>query len=245
MKPTNRKEAIQKDIADSKVPSTTPKTREEALLKESLQTLLEKGEAGKELPDVTTEDNGKVLKVIEGEWSKGIDESLPDVTAADNGKVLKVANGEWEVGEETKELPTVTASDNNKVLKVAGGTWTKGTETKELPSFTSNDASRVLRVAYSSMTGEYVVATGIRLQTIAVQITTDENGVAKLSSSYDDKEILSAVITSGSANKPTGIYKIEVGYKQTSSVRETYLTVTVGGTAWANKTMQVSINYSW
>ena len=97
-----------------------------------------------ELPAVSGADDGKVLKVIDGKWAKGTDESLPAVTAEDNGKVLKVANGAWAPGTD-ESLPTVTAEDNGKVLKVANGAWGVGTD-ESLPAVTAEDAGKFLCV---------------------------------------------------------------------------------------------------
>lgn len=53
----------------------------------------------KELPGVSSSDNGKVLSVVGGKWTPSEIPSgnLPVVSAADNGKVLGVVNGEWAV----------------------------------------------------------------------------------------------------------------------------------------------------
>ena len=50
----------------------------------------------KELPEVTSEDNGDILAVVNGAWAKSTPESdLPEVTSEDNGDFLRVVNGAW------------------------------------------------------------------------------------------------------------------------------------------------------
>ncbi len=67
-------------------------------LEEIKEVLEEQTEAAKELPAVTSSDNGKVLKVSGGKWGKGTETTeLPTVTADDNGKVLMVVDGAWAV----------------------------------------------------------------------------------------------------------------------------------------------------
>lgn len=59
-------------------------------------------ETSKELPAVTSTNNGKILKVVEGKWALADDSNtieLPAVTADNAGQVLKVdAEGHWVVG---------------------------------------------------------------------------------------------------------------------------------------------------
>jgi hypothetical protein len=45
------------------------------------------------LPEVTTDDNGKVMKVVEGEWV--LDEPIPDASTATEGAFLRVVDGAW------------------------------------------------------------------------------------------------------------------------------------------------------
>ena len=54
---------------------------------------------------------------------------LPAVTGTDNGKVLKVVGGVWSKAAETVELPDVTATDNGKILKVVDGAWAAASAT--------------------------------------------------------------------------------------------------------------------
>lgn len=50
---------------------------------------------------------------------------LPDVTADDNGEILTVVDGEWNKAAAPTELPAVTADDNGDVLSVVDGAWVK------------------------------------------------------------------------------------------------------------------------
>ena len=85
----------------------------------------------KELPSVTTDDNGKILAVAEGTWGKAtMPTELPSVTTDDNGKILAVAEGIWGKATIPTELPSVTASDNGKVLGVTNGAWGSVTKSK-------------------------------------------------------------------------------------------------------------------
>jgi len=61
---------------------------------------------GAMVPKVDDTDNGKVLKVIDGEWQPGEDvsgDNLPPVSSLDNGKVLKVVSGEWNIGDDKSD----------------------------------------------------------------------------------------------------------------------------------------------
>lgn len=49
--------------------------------------------------------------------------ALPSVSASDNGKVMTVVSGAWTKAAVPTELPAVSASDNGKVLKVVNGAW--------------------------------------------------------------------------------------------------------------------------
>ena len=107
---------------------TKPMSRIEKLL-------LEGGGPGGKLPEVTSDDNGKILKVKDGAWDKGEDisgDKLPQVSSQDNGKVLKVVQGEWNIDEdEGDRLPVVTSSDNGKILTVKNGAWDKADRVKD------------------------------------------------------------------------------------------------------------------
>ena len=111
-------------------------------------------EVPNELPEYTTSDDGKSLKVkykngaAELEWKKDV----PDYASSDVGKVLTVKdnNGSTELGwESEKELPNFTTSQVNKVLTVKdnNGTAEVAWENTQstLPSTTGN-AGKVLAV---------------------------------------------------------------------------------------------------
>lgn len=117
--------------------------------KEELDGSLEDIES---LPTPTELDNGKVLKIIDGEWVKAEEAELPAVTDTDNGKVLKVVAGQWVMADAdaaANELPEIAAEDEGKVLKIVGGQWTKADDNAgepELPPVTEEHEGMILKV---------------------------------------------------------------------------------------------------
>lgn len=74
----------------------------------------------KELPAVSSADNGKVLGVASGVWTKvAAPSGLPAATSADEGKLLGVdSNGDWgKTNAFAEETWTFTLSDNTTVTK--------------------------------------------------------------------------------------------------------------------------------
>lgn len=97
------------------------------------------------LPSVSATDNGDVLTVVNGTWSKApIPAELPATTSDDNGDVLKVVNGEWEKAAESATsgmIVTFTAS---------GGTYSAD---KTLSEITEAFTSTKNVIGYNSETG--------------------------------------------------------------------------------------------
>ena len=72
-----------------------------------------------------------MINAIAALITSGATKELPAVTTDDNGKLLTVSSGKWVAATAPTELPAVTADDNGKVLKVADGAWGVGTDLTE------------------------------------------------------------------------------------------------------------------
>lgn len=80
------------------------------------------------LPAVTTADNGSMLRVTNGAWTKTAMGWVPTVNTQQNGKILKVVDGTWTASDAPTELPAVTSSDSGKFLRVSStGEWVAST----------------------------------------------------------------------------------------------------------------------
>lgn len=52
---------------------------------------------------VSADELTDIVNVI-GNTIQEVDNKVPEATAANNGKILKIANGEWTIGTDTSEI---------------------------------------------------------------------------------------------------------------------------------------------
>lgn len=67
----------------------------------------------------------EMINAIAALVTSGTTKELPTVTSTDNGKILTVVEGAWAKADKQTELPSVTAEDNGDVLTVVEGSWAK------------------------------------------------------------------------------------------------------------------------
>ena len=99
--------------------------------------------AAKELPAVSSTDNGKVLTVVEGAWAKAaIPAQLPSVSGTDNGKALMVSGGKWQ----KSSLPDAGADTKGLVKQAANVAESSATTVADLKG-TFNSILTALKAA--------------------------------------------------------------------------------------------------
>ena len=79
------------------------------------------------------------------EW-KDFEGALPNVSSVDNGKILKVTNGRWDVGSEARELPNMMPEDSGKFLMTDNGEPSWAEIPSQLPATSAADEGDVLVV---------------------------------------------------------------------------------------------------
>ena len=99
--------------------------------------------AAKELPAVSSTDNGKVLTVVSGAWAKAaIPSQLPSVSGTDNGKALMVSGGKWQ----KSSLPDAGADTKGLVKQAANVAESSATTVADLKG-TVNSILTALKAA--------------------------------------------------------------------------------------------------
>ena len=102
---------------------------------------------------------------------------LPAVTSSDNGDVLTVVDGAWAKSTPTSELPAVTSSDNGDVLTVVEGSWAKATPSG---GGGSENYYVDFIAAWSEQESGYVITSTETNQTIKAAALAGKNIVGRL-----------------------------------------------------------------
>lgn len=106
--------------------------------------------SGGDLPAVTSDDNGKILRVSEGEWNKAdMPTELPVVSASDNGKVLGVSEGQWDKVSVGLPVKTINVTGTTQAANVSV-TFPQGFERSDLPTYAAGPREFILKVVYGT-----------------------------------------------------------------------------------------------
>ena len=109
-----------------------------------------------ELPAVTAEDDGDVLTVVNGAWSKAEPSGgLPEVTSADEGDVLTVnSSGEW-----VAEPPSASGGNVEIVSATVSGTnVTLSLAENEIWSLIESGKHVIIRASDNTLTMEFILS---------------------------------------------------------------------------------------
>lgn len=184
--PVNRKEEFLQAIAD-KSGAPVPVTRIEEFLKRISES--------SSLPEVTSEDNGDFLAVVDGEWSKApAPSSLPPYTSADKGKVLTVGEGsesvepKWEVtgGYIAPTMSTTVTSAITSGINAAITDILQNSKTNLVIKTASLSSYADIESDYEILTGaatKYKEGINVIIPVSATQYSTVVNGGVDIDSS--------------------------------------------------------------
>ena len=189
---------------------------------------------GTGLPEVDSDDNGKVLAVVNGDWNKSTIPSgnLPPVSDADDGKVLRVSGGEW--GESILDDITGSARVLSQFVQTVGflnssGVWkytdnsgykhivisVKGGETLKITSQTSKASYLAALKTYSVTADESADFSTASGWTGRKQVNSNSSGSFTLPS--DARYLYLAVLNGGSDITPVEIILDDINLKASTT----------------------------
>lgn len=144
--------------------------------------------------------------VVTGETPSG--DVLPEVTAEDNYKVLTVINGAWAKVFPTTELPIVTVDDNDKILTVVNGVWAKADAPSSGTTYTAGDGIAITNETISLDVTGATTGQVLKKTELGIGWVNDETGTAELPAvTVSDNDKILTVINGAwaSGTAPVGV----------------------------------------